>query len=58
MNTTEEPKRITVWLEPDSKINSEYGLVTCWEWCRLECQRIGHAEVAISKTGDVAVRVL
>lgn len=58
MNPYDEPKRITTWMPPNEKIMSQYGLVTCVEWCRREAQRIGHAEVATSKTGEVAVRIL
>lgn len=40
-----QSKRITVWGEASTVINTEYGDITFDEWCHKEKKRIGRCKV-------------
>lgn len=34
------PKQVTVWMEPEKSINSEYGIIPYKDWCEKEKSRL------------------
>lgn len=51
----DDPFLVTNYLDPEGKINSEYGIITNREWLKEEKLRIGNCRITHNSQGFIAL---